>query len=340
VTGLATPAYAADNVDLQVSIGDVTFGAGSTVVLHSFTVTNAGTADATGLTVTIDLLSDTPTPALTFSGQINGCTLVNPSQISCPLADLAAAGTRSTDFVAAAIEANPAPGSGSPVPMPMKVKVTVTANQADLNPADNTVTSAAIQRTVHGGATDLVAAAQPFDPAGIVGNTLAVQVGFANRGPGLSPVGETILTFTAPSGTQLDPSQFDSCFPVVPHVTVRCTSSGDNPPDQSPIQFFTARFIVTGGPIGLGEFRVEAMGGETNPADNAAKIAAVATTPTTPPTTAPAPGTPSSGAAAPLPVTGTKIGLITSLGAVAILLGVGLVLLGRRRRLRSDAREL
>jgi LPXTG-motif cell wall-anchored protein len=321
----AAPAWAADGVDLRVSVPEVTFGAGSVIGLRPLRVENAGTAAAADVVATIDLVSDAATPALTFTAQRagTGCTLVSASRLTCQLADVAAAGTLTSEVFASAVEAHPVPGTPNPTPMSMRVKVTVSASAADLVPSDNTVVSAPILRTVVSGATDWVAGAQSV--RGKVGDTVTVQLGTLNRGPATIATGETVSTYVAPAGTEWATRFISNCVEVRPKAEFRCTSVGFNPPESGPISFTQRMPLkILQRVVGDGQYRIEGMGGELKPADNVAKIVVEVEGAPPPPTTAPAAPT--------LPTTGTRTMPVVTTGSVLLAVGALLLLLARRRR--------
>lgn len=333
--GISAPAWAADGVDLNVSFGAVTFGAGSIVHLESFEVANAGAVKATGVTVTIDLISDAAPPALTFTAQRNGCAVVSTARVSCPLPDVDAGGSIKPDQYASAIEAHPVPGSSTPTPMTMHVKVTVSAAEPELSPSDNSRTSASILRTVTSGATDLVASNRPItNPR--VGDLYYLNLGVADRGPAPVALAELVTTFVAPAGTEWASAFPPSCVEVRPNVEIRCTSQVQVPVDQGPIAYFTTSLKIVSSTVCDGEFRAESMGGELKPVDNVAKIV-VDGVPrgncATPTPTPPRPSASGGGTAggSTLPVTGAPTGVIGLIAAMIIGLGVGVRLLGRRR---------
>jgi LPXTG-motif cell wall-anchored protein len=343
----AAPAWASDGVDLRPSFTAPTFGAGSSLNLGSFAITNSGAVAATNVTFTIDLLSDGGTPALTFAGQLNGCTVVSASRLTCPMPDAPAGGSsayRYGSFSAKVIETHPVPGAANPVPMPIRVRVSVSAAEHELNPADNVTISTPVMRTVSSPPTDWVADAKPG--RGKVGESVDIQVGAINRGPRGVAVGETIYTYVAPSGTEWETDLPSWCFEVRPRVEYRCTSTGENPPEPGPIQYGRVRLKILNLIVGDGEFRVESMGGDINPADNAAKIVVdvEGAPPRQTPTSAAQPSHPGgatggsggSGGGSGLPVTGTQTALIAAVGAGIVLAGAILLLVGRRRRVRLE----
>jgi len=355
VMGIATdgmmtaPAWAADGVDLNVSVASVTFGAGSVVgfadcptwdchqVLH---VSNTGTVKATQVVARIDLVSDAATPPLSFTGQRNDCTLVSATTVTCPLPDVDAAASITPDLFASVIEAHPVPGTPNPSPMAAHVRVTVSAAESDVNTGDNTATSGPILRTVKSAATDWVAYAQPIGVQNRLGDLLYARLAAENRGPATTEFAEAILTYVAPPGTEWDVSWSPTCVEVRPKVEIRCTSDGSNPPVQINPDYFTLRLKLVSVPVGDGEIRAESMGGELNPSDNVAKIIIdIPDIPRVPPSSSPtasaSAGTGTSvaiGSGDRLPVTGSRTGLMAGLGVVALVLGVVLYLLSRRRR--------
>jgi LPXTG-motif cell wall-anchored protein len=355
--GMVTaPAWALDGVDLKVSVGTVTFGGGSVIVFAgcplngcatTLRVSNAGTVKATQVVARIDLISDAATAPLAFTAQRNGCTPVSATTITCPLADVDADATITPDLFGVAIEAHPVPGTVNPRPMAARVRVTISAAEPDLTPADNTVTSGPILRTVHSGPTDLVAYAKPITERDRQGDLLYAQLASANHGPGGIDLGEGIYTYVAPPGTEWDLSigNWSSCVEVRPKVEIRCTSQTDfSPPDPNPPSYGSLRLKLVSVPVGDGEFRVEGMGGELNPSDNVAKIvidipgiprvpSGGSSTPAAGGAGGPATSTPVAGrAAGQLPVTGSRTGLIAGVGLLALILGTVLYLLARRRR--------
>jgi LPXTG-motif cell wall-anchored protein len=201
-----------------------------------------------------------------------------------------------------------------------------------------------LQRTVSSLPTDWVADAKPGH--GKVGESVDILVGAINRGPHGVAVGETIFTYVAPSGTEWDMDLSSWCFEVRPGVEYRCTSTGGNPPESGPIQYWRVRLKILNLNVGDGEFRVEPMGGDTNPADNAAKI--VVDVEGAPPRQTPTPtaqpshpggaagGSGGSGGGSGLPVTGTQTALIAAVGAGIVLTGAILLVAGRRRRIRLE----
>jgi hypothetical protein len=319
----ASPAHAVDGVDLQLSVSGVTFGAGSTVV-PQFTITNAGTANATGVTVTLDLISTGSSPALTFIPQYNGCTMANSAEVRCPAPDIAASGTYTNDFatgavMAKAIEAHPVAGSSTPVPMAMKAKITVAAQQPDLNPADNQVTVDPIMRTVRSGPTDFSAEITSLNR--LSATEFSVDAAFPNNGPNQSELAEMTETVTAPPGTQWETSSggLNTCAPLVASVKYFCNTQSSIPVGQS--AFFQAKLLVTGGPLGVGEVDVMGMGGDPNLNNNSAKIDLTPWNPpsTRTPTPTPAPQAPSTSTPTtgptPTPVNTTKIAVVAEVGA-------------------------
>jgi len=330
VGGVATamPAWAADGVDLRVSVAEVTFGAGSVIGLRPLQVENAGTAAATDVVATIDLVSDTATPALTFTAQRAGfgCSLVSASRVTCALPDVAGAGAVTREVFGSVVEAHPVPRTPNPSTMRMRVKVTVSTSAADLVPSDNTVVSEPILRTVVSGATDWVAGAQPV--RGKVGDTVTVQLGAVNRGPATVEIGETVSTYVAPPGTEWGTRFISNCVEVRPKVEFRCTSVGSNPPDAGPITFTQqVPLKILQLVVGDGEYRIEGMGGELKPADNAAKI--VVEVDGAPPRTTAPPASPT------LPITGSPTTPVLTTGSVLLAVGALLLLLARRRRTTS-----
>jgi hypothetical protein len=222
--------------------------------------------------------------------------------------------------------------------MPVRVKVSVVAAEPDLNPADNVATSTPVVRTVSSQPTDWVADAKPG--RGKLGQSVDVQVGAINRGPRGAAIGETIYTYIAPSGTEWDTDLPTWCFQVRPKVEFRCTSAIDNPPDRGPIQYWPVRLKILNLAVGDGEFRVESMGGEINPADNTAKIT-IAVDGAPPRQTSTSGGQPShptgttggSSGGSGLPITGPPTALIAATGASIASTGAILLLIARRRRI-------
>jgi hypothetical protein len=318
----ASPAHAAAGVDLQLSVGAVTFGAGSTLV-PQFTITNAGTVTATGVTVTIDLISTGGSPALTFIPQYNGCTLANSAEVQCPAPDITASGTYTNDFatgvvMAKAIEAHPVAGSSTPVPMAMKAKITVAAQQTDLNLANNQVTVDPIMRTVQSGPTDWAAAVNPIDfSKSFDGTDVYITVGFRNNGPNVTATGEAVFTYTAPPGTEWDQgSAFQTCAPLILHIKYQCTSQGSNPPGPpGVIPGFQMKLRVTGGRLGVGEVYVMGMGGDPNLSNNSAKIDLTSGNPPSTPATNGTPTKAPTTGPTPTPVNPTKIAVVAEVGA-------------------------
>jgi LPXTG-motif cell wall-anchored protein len=351
----AAPAWAVDGVDLNVSVGTVIFGGGSTVDFANCVTaacpttlrfSNTGTVKATQVVARIDLVSDAATPPLSFTAQRNDCTLVSAATVTCPLPDIDAGATITPDLFAVAIEAHPVSGSTNPIPMAARVRVTVSAAEPDLNSADNTATSGPILRKVQAGPTDWVAYAKPIGEQDRQGDLLYARLAAQNRGPGGMGLGEAITTFVAPPGTEWDLSWGDwsSCVEVRPKIEIRCTSQADFiPPDLNPPSYFSLRLKLVSVPVGDGEFRVEGMGGELHPSDNVAKIVIdIPGIPRVVPSDGPSPtpggstgtsatGTPVAGGR--LPVTGSKTGLLAGAGALTLVLGAVLFLLGRRRRI-------
>jgi LPXTG-motif cell wall-anchored protein len=357
---VAAPAWAVDGVDLTVGVGTVTFGAGSAVEFgdcplsgcaKTLQISNTGTVTATQVVARIDLLSDDATPPLTFTAQRTDCTLVSATTVTCPLPDVDAGATITPDMFASAIEAHPVPGTTNPSPMAARVRLTVSAAEPDLTPADNTVTSGPILRTVTSGATDWVAYAKPIQQQDRQGDLLYTRLAAVNNGPATTGLGEAIYTYVAPPGTEWDLSWglWSSCVEVRPKVEIRCTSQSSDPPsgpEPTNPTYFTLRLKLVSTPVGDGEFRVESMGGELKPNDNVAKIvidipgipratgSGSSPTPTPTPTTGGGGGTGTpvaGGSAGKLPVTGSHTGLIAGAGLLAVILGAVLYLLGRRR---------
>lgn len=341
----AAPAWAVDGVDLKASLGQVTFGAGSSMVFKNLQVSNTGTAKATKVVAKIELLSDATTAPLTFTGQRNACTPLSATTVTCPLPDVDASATITSDLFAVAIEAHPVPGTSNPTPMAVRARVTVSAAEPDLASADNTVTSGSILRTVVSAATDWVAYAKPIGERDRNGDLLYVSLDAANHGPAPTAQGEATFTYIAPPGTEWDQSFGSTCFEVRPKIEIRCTSEGSNPPDLNPPSYFRVRLKLVSTPVGDGEFRVEGMGGELNPSDNVAKIVidipGVPRVPSSGSSQPPAAGggggtgTPAahaSGTGGGLPVTGTNTGLIAGAGLIALVLGAVVYLLAQRRR--------
>jgi hypothetical protein len=231
----ASSAQAADGVDLQLSVGQVTFGAGSSVDVKSLDITNAGPVAATGVTVTIDLISTGSSPPLSFIADYNGCAVASAAEVHCPVPDIAAgasyapADNESVVF-AKAIETHPVAGSSTPVPMAMKARITVSSQQGDLNPADNQVTADPVFRTVRSGPTDWVVGVNSVNR---VGDEINIVIGSVNRGPNTTYLAEALFIYTAPPGTEWDMGNaFQYCASMIVNVKYLCNSQLIYPPDD------------------------------------------------------------------------------------------------------------
>jgi LPXTG-motif cell wall-anchored protein len=104
------------------------------------------------------------------------------------------------------------------------------------------------------------------------------------------------------------------------------------------MSFFTRPLTILDATVGDGQFRVEGMGGEVNPADNTASIAVNLTgaPPDPAPTTSvssPNEGAPGNGGGSDLPTTGAHTALTAAAGATILAIGAALLLLSRRRRI-------
>ncbi|GIG61243.1 hypothetical protein Lfu02_56150 [Longispora fulva] len=350
LSAFGSPAQAAaPTVDLKVQVGAVSFGAGSSVSIDKLTVTNAGTAKATKVTATIELIDGGATPPLTFTTQRawrapSACVLVGPAKVTCPLDDLDAAGSTSQGLNLPADERSHVPGGPNPVPMPVKAKVTVAAEQTDAAPTDNAATSGQVQRTVTASAVDWTARALPVH--GKVGDVVNVPVSAFYPSPSGGgalgyPVAELIDRRVAPPGTEWAWALPAFCLDMKPGVERRCNSITEIPATAGEPDSFQLPLRIVSQEVGEGEFRVEGMGGDPNPANNCARIivtvdgAPARTTPVTPACAQPAPkpsGSASPTATGALPVTGTNTTAFVAAGAALVLAGTAVLFALRRRR--------
>jgi hypothetical protein len=317
VLSVASPVAAADGVDLQLSVGGVSFGAGSSVVLENLVIANAGTVNATAVVVTIELISTGSSPELTFTPQYNGCTLVNSAEVRCPVPDIAASTSYQSDghqsgIAVKAIEAHHTAGGPSPVPMAMKAKITVAAQQADVNTADNQVTVDPIMRTVRSGPTDF--AARIVRLSRISDTEFDVQAAFLNNGPSQSEIGEMIETVTAPPGTRWEPSSpLSTCAPMIANIEYRCNTQSWIPVGQS--AFFEGTLKLTGGQVGTGKVTADNLGGDPNSSNNSAVINLGSLLPASTPTKAPTKAPTAGATATPTPVNTKDISVVADDGA-------------------------
>ncbi|GIE99854.1 DUF11 domain-containing protein [Paractinoplanes rishiriensis] len=191
-------------------------------------------------------------------------------------------------------------GPATPGPAPYPVKVTVTPQEPDLDPSDNqsTVPFRAASNKINAA----VRAAVTRD-----GDTATVSWTVTNHGPS-DATGRTV-TVTAPAGTEPLPTA--GC--TVSGAKATCVSKDWLPAKESVTG--TVPLRITGTPGGDGSVTVAGTGPstETKPADNTARFVV-----------------PSSGNSPTLPITGPSGPLAA--GAAAVLTGLILVLVARRRR--------
>jgi hypothetical protein len=191
-------------------------------------------------------------------------------------------------------------GPDAPGPAPYPVTVTVTPREPDLDPGDNR--STITYRTEANKINAAVRAAVTRD-----GDTATVSWTVTNHGPS-DATGRTV-TVAAPAGTELLPAA--GC--TVSGAKASCVSEDWLPAKESVTGTVSLR--ITGTPGGGGSVTVAGTGPstESKPADNTAPFAV-----------------PSSGNAPTLPITGPSGSLAA--GAAAVLTGLVLILLARRRR--------
>ncbi|MFF5225293.1 LPXTG cell wall anchor domain-containing protein [Dactylosporangium sp. NPDC000521] len=335
----AGPASAADGVDLHPVFSDVKFGAGSTVVIEPLKLKNAGTAKATGVVLTLELVSESgPAPLRFVAG--SDCTDVSATRVRCPMPDVPAGATIDVQYGGVyikSLETNPVPGSPNPTSMPAHVKVGLSAAEPELNPADNTVDSPKILRTVKVGARDWSIATQPV--SGKVGDVVDVPITVDYKGPGGIGQGETVTHFVLPDGAEFV-EQLQGCADAPSGVERVCTSTGflEQPYDRP--YTYRLRIKIVKAIVADGKVHIEGMGGDLKPADNTAKIVInvdgvvrptasipTGTSATASHSAAPAPG---------LPVTGDKTTIVAATGAAVLIVGAVLLVLGRRRRVRLE----
>nr|BFE61561.1 hypothetical protein GCM10020063_060870 [Dactylosporangium thailandense] len=335
----ASRAAAADGVDLHPVVTSVTFGPGSAVEVKPMQLTNAGPVKATGVVLTIDLVTESGPAPLRFVADRGGCSYTGDTHVACPMPDVPAGATIDApqhELYILALETHPVPGPPNPAPMPAHLKVSLSAAEPELNPADNTVDSPRILRTVTVGAMDWFVSAQPVD--GKVGDVVQVPVSVQNRGPGGYPMGQIVTHVVLPEGATFWDKNPDGCADAPSGRERVCASPVYNEqPDEHPSTFYIRVKIVS--PIVTdGEIHIGSMGGDLKPADSTSKIVinvegVVRPTPTPTPSASASPG---ASAAPGLAVTGDRTALVVVIGAAVLTAGVALVLLGRRRRVRLE----
>jgi hypothetical protein len=175
---------------------------------------------------------------------------------------------------------------------------------------------------------------------GKVGDTIPVYLKVINPGPGGVNTSELTLRYIAPGGTELADnfSADPACHIVTAGHEVWCYETAQLwPMDPAVTPAFPIHLKIVSAKVTPGQFKIECARC-TNPANNSATIV-VTVDGVTPAPTAPAPAattkpTPKSSvaAAAPtLPVTGADIGLISSVGAALLVVGITLFLIAKRR---------
>lgn len=160
---------------------------------------------------------------------------------------------------------------------------------------------------------------------GAVGDTVEVAYTITNRGPS---DGSASWRIVAPSGTVLLPSEWcvfldDLGRPATELAAVECTNTADWPAEASGRGTVSAKIRLKiksePGTDGTITVRTHGFSTETNTSNNTARIVIDK------------PG----GGGGELPITGARPGPTGALGASAVLLGVLLLLLVRRRRVTS-----
>lgn len=313
----ANAAGRADIPDLNVTVGAVTFGAGSVVGIESLRLTNVGSAPATGVSLRIELLRDTTAKILDFTVQRQGCTMESVTVVTCRTADVGElSSTAVRPFYLPAIEFGGGPG-GAPVAMPLRLRITASSQQPDPTPADNTGVSTSFMRTVESGSSDWSAVA-------IVDRNDSDYYYIRLASLGSAGTGEVVHTYRAPAGTEwLKPFPYP-CLEIRSRVEYRCSSTVSTAANlgTGPVTY-DYRFLVLKivGPITAdGEYRVDPLAGDPNPVNNSARIA-LGVGPS---------GTSTNPAA--LPATGDSVVPIAVAGIGAVAVGTALIFLVRRRR--------
>jgi hypothetical protein len=270
---LAGPASAAGGVDLHPVFSDVTFGVGSSVGIKPLQLKNAGSVKATGVVLTLELVSESGPAPLRFVADLSGCTYTGGTRVTCPMPDVPAGATIDAPYggiYIKSLEAHPTPGTANPTRMPAHLKVGLAAAEPELNPADNTVDSPQILRTVTVRANDWSVASAPID--GKIGDVVLVPITVEFKGPGGSPLGEMVTHFVLPEGAAFADADLEGCADAPSGLERVCSTTGFlNQPDDRPYTYHL-RIKIVKAIVTDGEVHIEGMGGDLKPADNTAKI--------------------------------------------------------------------
>jgi hypothetical protein len=175
---------------------------------------------------------------------------------------------------------------------------------------------------------------------GKVGDTIPVYLKVINPGPGGLNVGELTMRYIAAGGTELadDFSTLPYCHVVTAGHEAWCSNPVQLwPLDPAVTEPFPIHLKIVSAKVTPGQFKIECARC-TSPANNSAAIVVtvdgVTPAPTAPApaaTTKPSPKSSVAAAAPTLPVTGADIGLIGSIGAALLAVGITLFLAAKRR---------